>query len=59
MSEPEIAVVAGGPGAIGRVIVRRLAARGLTVVAVGRDADTGATTGSTLMLDSGRRRGLP
>ena len=38
MSEPEIAVVAGGSGAIGRVIVRRLAARGLTVVVVGRDA---------------------
>lgn len=37
MAEPEIAVVAGGAGAIGRVIVRRLAARGLTVVAVGRD----------------------
>lgn len=37
MAEREIAVVSGGAGAIGRVIVRRLAARGLCVVVVGRD----------------------
>lgn len=37
MDAREIAVVSGGAGAIGRVIVRRLAARGLAVVAVGRD----------------------
>lgn len=37
MSEREIVVVSGGAGAIGRVIVRRLAGRGLDVVAVGRD----------------------
>lgn len=37
MSEREIAVVSGGTGSIGRVIVRRLAARGLDVVVVGRN----------------------
>ena len=34
----ETAVVSGGSGSIGRVIVARLAARGLDVVVVGRNA---------------------
>lgn len=39
MSDRPIAVVVGSTGAMGQVIVRRLAARGLKVVAVARSAD--------------------
>lgn len=39
----EIAVVVGATGAMGQVIVRRLAARGLRVVAVARSADAVAS----------------
>jgi NAD(P)-dependent dehydrogenase (short-subunit alcohol dehydrogenase family) len=43
MSQQEIAVVVGATGAMGQVIVHRLAARGLKVVAVARSADAVAS----------------
>ncbi|MES2257998.1 MAG: SDR family oxidoreductase [Pseudomonadota bacterium] len=43
MKREEIAVVVGGTGAMGRVIVRRLAQAGLKVIAVGRGADALST----------------
>lgn len=43
MSQQEIAVVVGATGAMGQVIVRRLAASGLKVVAVARSAESVAS----------------
>jgi NAD(P)-dependent dehydrogenase (short-subunit alcohol dehydrogenase family) len=40
MSQQDIAIVVGATGAMGQVIARRLAARGLKVIAVARSADS-------------------
>ncbi|WP_295680287.1 SDR family NAD(P)-dependent oxidoreductase, partial [uncultured Nevskia sp.] len=42
----DIAIVVGATGAMGQVIARRLAARGLKVIAVARSADSVAALAS-------------
>jgi NAD(P)-dependent dehydrogenase (short-subunit alcohol dehydrogenase family) len=54
--QPKIALVTGATSGIGRAVAKRLAADGLFVVVVGRDARRGAETVDEIAADGGRAR---